>query len=284
MVTGHQFMTKNKEIKINKNSDLSYTKLSIQISLNGLSFCVLDSIRNIIIKQESIIFSEELIPFQVLKNLKELLEKNEITKMQFSNVTIIHRNNLFSLVPKALFNKNELANYLKFNTKILANDLIAHDEISNFDIVNVYVPFVNINNYIYELFGEFEYQHNGTILIQSLLNNFDGGKEPICYIHVLDQQLDITVIANKKLLLYNSFHYSTKEDFIYYVLFVIEQLKLDSETLKLKLFGTIEEDDELFNLCYKYVRNVSVFIPLNLSFPLDDNNKGSIDFTTLSAL
>jgi hypothetical protein len=204
--------------------------------------------------------------------------------MSFSDVTIIHRNTLFSLIPKALFDEKEVANYLKFNTKILANDLIAYDEILNFDIINVYVPFVNINNYIYELFGEFVFQHNGTVLIQSLLNNFDGGKEPVCYVHVLEQQLDITVIANKKLLFYNSFNFSTKEDFIYYVLFVIEQLKLDAETLKLKLFGNIEEDDQLFNVCFKYVRNVSVFVPSNLSYLMDIDHHKSIDFTTLSAL
>jgi hypothetical protein len=275
---------KIKEINTNNNSDLSYTKLSIQISLNGLSFCVLDSISNTIIKQESTTFSEELIPFQVLKKLKEVLENNEIDKMSFSDVTIIHRNTLFSLIPKALFDEKEVANYLKFNTKILANDLIAWDEILNFDIINVYVPFVNINNYIYGLYGEFVFQHNGTVLIQSLLNNFDGGKEPVCYVHVLEQQLDIIVIANKKLLFYNSFNFSTKEDFIYYVLFVIEQLKLDVETIKLKLFGNIEEDDQLFNVCFKYVRNVSVFVPSNLSYLMDINHHKSIDFTTLSAL
>tara|TARA_R110002033_G_scaffold48501_3_gene94824 strand:- start:22574 stop:23407 length:834 start_codon:yes stop_codon:yes gene_type:complete len=277
-------MTKSNKIKAKNNSDLSYKKLSIQISLNGLSFCVLDSIGNTIVLQESIRFSEELIPFQVLKNLQEFLEKNDITKMSFSDVTVIHRNTLFSLVPKALFNEKELANYLKFNAKILANDHISFDEISNYDLITVYVPFVNINNYIYELFGEFEYKHNSTVLIQSLLNNFNGGKDPICYVHVLEQQMDVIVISNKKLLLYNSFNFHTKEDFIYYLLFTIEQLKLDTETLKLRLFGTIEEGDDLYHITHKYVRNVDVYIPTNLSYHTETNSSIFIDFTTLSAL
>ena len=284
MVTGHLYMTKSNKIKAKNNSDLSYKKLSIQISLNGLSFCVLDSIGNTIVLQESIRFSEELIPFQVLKNLQEFLEKNDITKMSFSDVTVIHRNTLFSLVPKALFNEKELANYLKFNAKILANDHISFDEISNYDLITVYVPFVNINNYIYELFGEFEYKHNSTVLIQSLLNNFNGGKDPICYVHVLEQQMDVIVISNKKLLLYNSFNFHTKEDFIYYLLFTIEQLKLDTETLKLRLFGTIEEGDDLYHITHKYVRNVDVYIPTNLSYHTETNSSIFIDFTTLSAL
>lgn len=284
MVTGHRYMTKKIEINTKENITLSYKKLSIQISLNGLSFCVLDAVENTIITQERISFGEELNPFQVLKHLKELVEKYEIHKMNFSNVTVIHRNTLFSIVPKALFNEKELANYLKFNTKILANDHIAYDEISNHDMVNVYVPFVNINNYIYELFGEFEYKHNGTVLIESLLSNYNAGKEPICYVHVLENQMDVTIVANKKLLLYNSFNYQTKEDFIYYVLFSLEQLKLDTESLQLRLFGSIEEDDDLYTVSYKYIRNVAVYIPSNLSYHTENNNNKTIDFTTLSAL
>ncbi|ADV50178.1 hypothetical protein Celal_2900 [Cellulophaga algicola DSM 14237] len=282
MVTGHRYMIKKTEINTT-NSELSYKKLSIQISLNGLSFCVLDSVENSIIAQEHISFEEEVIPFQLQKNLKEALEKFDINKMSFSHITVIHRNPLFTLVPKALFNPDELPNYLKFNAKILANDHIAYDEIKNYEIVNIYVPFANINNYIYELFGEFEYKHSGTILIESLLNNFTGGKETICYAHITEEQVDITVISNKKLLFFNSFTFSTKEDFIYYILFTIEQLKLDTETIKLRLFGAIEEGDELYNLTYTYVRNVDVFIPSNLSEHIDSQHKKTIDFTTLSA-
>ncbi len=282
MATGHRYMTKNKEIKT--SSDLSYKKLSIQISLNGLSFYVLDSIANTILLKESIKFPEELIPFQVLKHLKGLLEISEVTKMSFSEISVIHRNSYFSLVPKVLFNDKELANYLKFNTKILANDYIAYDEITDYDIINVYVPFTNINNYIYELYGHFEFKHMGTILIKGLLNNFNSGKEPICYVHVIDQQIDITVIANKKLLLYNSFSFHTKEDFIYYLLFTIEQLKLDSETLKIRLFGAIEEGDDLYKLAYKYIRNIDVFIPTNLSNHIETNSNHFIDFNSFSTL
>lgn len=276
-------MTRKKETKNIDNSDMSYKKLSIQISLNGLSFCVLDSIGNTILKQESIFFPDELNPYQILKKLKELFEENDITKNKFSDVTVIHRNSLFSIVPKALFNEKELVNYLKFNAKILANDHVVYDDIIAYDMVNIYVPFVNINNYIFDLFGEFEFKHNGTVLIQSLLNNTTNEKEPICYVNVLSNQIDVVVIENKKLILFNSFDFHSKEDFIYYILFVLEQLKLNTETVKLKLFGAIEEGDELYDICHTYVRDVAVYIPSNLKHHIE-NADTSIDFTTLSAL
>jgi len=282
---GHLYMTNETTNKILENSKSEYHKLSIQVSLNGLSFCVLDTLSNTILASEKLVFENELTPYAVQKEIKQLFEKNKIKDVKFSEVVVIHRNNLFSLVPQALFNKEELANYLKFNTKILANDHLEYDEIKSMDMVNVYVPFMNINNYIYDLFGEFEFMHHGTILIQMLTNSHGNIIEPICYIHIIEGHLDITVISNKKLILYNNFSYNTREDFIYYLLFTLEQLKLDTETTKLKLFGSIEEGDELYNMCHQYVRDISIFIPSNTSFyHFGESDKETIDFTLLNTL
>ncbi len=261
-----------------------FYKLSIQVSLNGLSFCVLDTIRNSILLSQSAVFNKQLTPFEVQKELKSLFEKHNIVQRQFSEVLVIHKNEFFNLVPKALFDTDELPNYLKFNTKILTNDHIVYDEINSYDIVNVYVPFTNINNYIFDLFGEFEFQHTATVMIHSLLNSNPNEKKSVCYIHMTNENMDIAVIAHKKLILYNSYNYNTKEDFIYYVLFTLEQLRLDTENTALKLFGTIEEGDEIYDLCYKYVKHISIFVPSNSTYPMSTIDRKSIDFTILSTL
>ncbi|MEX0290970.1 MAG: DUF3822 family protein [Flavobacteriaceae bacterium] len=276
-------MTK-KEINNPENTLDSYHKLSIQVSLNGLSFCVFDTIGNTIPLSRHLDFGKELSPYEVQKELQELLRTHEVLNYQFSEVVVIHRNNLFSLVPKALFNKEELPNYLKFNAKILANDLIAFDEIDSYDIVNVYVPFVNINNFVYDLFGEFEFKHNGTVLVEALLNTHSNGKEAICYVHVAEKQMDITVLSQKKLLFYNSFYFRTKEDFIYYLLFTLEQLQLDTASVKLRLFGDIEESDEIYTFCYEYIQHLSIFIPPSTSYSVEDAENEVIDFTVINAL
>jgi hypothetical protein len=50
------------------------------------------------------------------------------------------------------------------------------------------------------------------------------------------------IVKDKELLFCNTFTYETKEDFIYYILFTTEQLKLDPEDLDLILLGNIHED------------------------------------------
>ncbi len=284
METGLQSMTEKTNNIPKAETENTFKKLSIQIGLNGLSFCVLDTISNEILAFEKVSFKTQSTPYLMLKELKSLLSQVDGVQKKFSEVVVIHKSGMFSLVPKTLFNKEELPNYLKFNAKIMATDHIVHDEIPNYDMVNVYVPYTNINNYIFELFGEFEFKHSGTVLITTLLNQTRTTPEPVCYVQVSEKEMEMVVIAEKKLLFYNHFLYKTAEDFLYYLLFGLEQLHIDLEKVQLKLFGTVEEGDNIFDLCHRYVRNVSVFVPIDPTYPLDQLETQTIDFTTLSSL
>lgn len=284
MVTGLQFMTEKRTNIEKSNTESDFKKLSIQVGLNGLSFCVLDTISNKILAFEKITFKTASTPYLVLKELKTVLNQKSIVGTSFVEVVVIHKNGLFSLVPKTLFNENELPNYLKFNSKIMANDHIVFDEISNHDIVNVHIPFTNVNNYIFDLFGEFVFKHSGTVLITTLLNQNRSSGNPVCYMQVSEKEMEVVVISEKKLLFYNFFECKTNEDFLYYLLFSLEQLQLNLENVHLKLFGLVEEGDPIYELCYKYIKNVSVFIPSNPTFPLEQMEGKEIDFTVLSSL
>jgi hypothetical protein len=103
-------------------------------------------------------------------------------------------------------------------------------------------------------------------------------------VHAGEHYMDILVLSQKQLLFYNSFPYTTKEDFIYYLLFTLEQLKLDTETVKTRLFGVVEEGDEIYTICYEYIQHLSIFVPAGSLDTVDDKDTGSIDFTVLSAL
>ncbi len=283
MGIGRLSMTKNNNKSADHHTDNFY-KLSIQVSLNGLSFCVVDTLRNTILLSEQHRFGKELSPYEVQKELKDTLQANRVTDMDIADTVVIHRNNLFSLVPKALFDPAELANYLKFNAKILANDLIEYDEIDSHEIVNVYVPYININNYVFDLFGEFEFVHNGTVLLQSLLKSANNTTEPVCYVHICDEQMDVAVLSRKQLLFYNSFQFSTKEDFIYYILFTLEQLDLDPEIIPLRLLGQVDEGDELYSIAYEFIRHISIYVQDN-NFTAGENvSENTLNFTVLNAI
>ena len=95
----------------------------------------------------------KLIHLKLLERLIHYLETRDYLQTEFDDIVIIHENDLSTLVPKALFNEEYLADYLKFNSKILKSDYLSYDSLVHNKSVNVYVPYVNINNYIYEVYG-----------------------------------------------------------------------------------------------------------------------------------
>lgn len=249
-------MTQKKNNIINQLTKLNNLELSIQLSLSGLSFSTLHRETNTITALKQINFDKKLNPLELLDQLKHVFNTDNALQNNFDSIFVIHDSELSTLVPKPLFSEDCLADYLKFNSKILKSDFITYDDIAINDSVNVYVPYININNFIYGKFGAFTFKHISTILIEHVLLLEKHTNIPKVYVNVSNNHFEIIVVNNTKLLLYNTFDYSTKEDFIYYILFTAEQLELNPETLNLIFIGDIDSKDELYIIAYKYIRFV----------------------------
>jgi hypothetical protein len=244
-----------------KNSNTSFkntkdTKLSIQFNLDGFSFCISNSATNNTLYFSEYQFSEtQTTPENLLLKIKELFKNDTYLQHDFTSVTVIHQNNLATLVPNKYFNEANVADYLNFNIKTLATDFITFDNIEAINVKNVYVPYVNINNYLFQNFGEFEYKHHISVLIKKLIETTNTAEKTM-FVNVSKSSFDVVVLQNKKLLLANSFSFNTKEDFIYYILFVAEQLALNPEEFVLYFTGEIETTSEIYKITYRYIRNI----------------------------
>lgn len=251
-------LKKTKDLDIITNQ-----KLSIQISLSGLSFCILNTVSKAITNFEHIAFDKKVNPFEALERLIHYFDTRDYLKTTFDDILIIHENDLSTLVPKALFNKDYLADYLKFNSKILKSDYLSYDVLEHNETVNVYVPYVNINNYIYDAFGAFTFKHFSTVLIDKIFNVEKGKNATKVYVHVGAHHFEIIALENGILKLYNTFEYNNSEDFIYYLLFTLEQLHFDPEDINLVLIGNIAPEDDVYKIAYKYIRNIDFEDPKN---------------------
>jgi hypothetical protein len=251
--------TINKEIL-----ETSKKKLSIQFSLDGFSFCTTNT-NNEVLEFSSYTFSKtKNSPELVLEKLQDIFKKEKSLQYDFETVTVIHQNNLNTLVPNEYFKEDALKSYLKYSIKTIATDLITFDELDFMNSKNVYIPYVNINNFLFQNFGEFEYKHYSSVLLEKLFSipTNDNG----CYIHVSKSTLDIVIIKNSNLQFFNIFEYKTKEDFMYYVLFTLEQLELSTEETLVSILGDIEEDSDLYRLIYTYIRNIDFLSSKNAVF------------------
>ena len=274
MVTGQRIIQANNNIH-DKN-----LILSIQVGLSGLSFFVLDRFSDIIVDVIVENFSKQQTPNQLLKAVKTAFNRNNVLQQSFSKVQLIHDNEMQTLVPSALFEEAHLSDYLKYNTKIFKTDFITYDVIQNKDAMLVYIPFVNINNYIFERFGSFEYKHSATVLIDKILQLEKNNNQKKIYINIQHTHFELIALDGNSFQLFNRFEYQTRDDFIYYTLFTAEQLDFNPESFKCILMGAVEDNKELFSIAYKYIRNVSLLPISNMRY---NQNNSTQNFTLLNS-
>jgi hypothetical protein len=241
-----------------------YKKLSLQVSLTGLSFCVFDTLNHTIIAVKEIQFDTIHKATKTEDLFADAFTHNPELRDSYDEIVVIHNNNLSTFVPEPLFDENFLGSYLQYNTKVFETDFFTFDEISKYQLNAVYIPYVNINNFFIDQFGAFDYIHANSILVAKLLDASKNIDDQKMIVNFNPTHFEIVVVQNQKLLLFNSFEYQTPEDFLYYLLFTAEQLNLNPENFKLELLGTIKVDDDFYQLAYKYIRNVSMLDVSNL--------------------
>ncbi len=248
----------NKDTLIQNN-----IRLSIQLSSDGFSFCTYNTLTHTYEQFENVAFSTKATtPTLLLKEVKTVFESYEVLHNTFDQVVLIHHNDLNTLVPQVYFDETVLYQYLENTVKTFTNDFVSFDEISALEANNVYIPFVNINNFIFESFGEFTYLHSSTVFIENILKENEVLEKQM-FVNVYKNDFHVIVLENNALVLQNHFTFVTKEDFVYYILFVAEQLKMDTNAFLLTLYGDISETTEKYELLYTYVRNVVVYNKLN---------------------
>lgn len=257
----------------NAITDKTYKRLVIQVSLNGFSFCIVDTLSEKPIALKNIHFDA----FQRSANINDLyslvFSENPELLNKYDEISIIHSNNLSTFVPTALFDADYLGSYLQYNTKVFDTDFFTFDKVGSYDMNNVYIPYVNMNNFFIDKFGSFDYKHSNTVLVSKLLDISKNNDERKMFVHKSESHFEIVVIQNQKLLFFNSFDYKTPEDFIYYILFTAEQLQLNPENFKLEIIGDCTLEDEYFSIAYKYIRNVQLYDVSSIQNSFSDREK-----------
>ncbi len=240
-----------------KNPTNQLKKLSIQVSLNGLSFCIASYTEGIIESYNEVYFAF-LEPTKSLEaNLKNYFATNQDLHQKFAEIKVLHYNKMSALVPDELFDPEYIGSYLQFHTKVYESDYFNHDKIAFLQAQCVYVPYINLNNFLIEQLGNFEYHHSHSVLLKSISKLHDVNTSKV-YIHFNENQADFLVFKQEQFVLLNSFDITSPTDLLYYTLFVMEQNQLLPDFHEVVLLGSFIEQDVNYQLLAEYVRNLSL--------------------------
>ena len=227
------------------------TNLTLSVGLNSISLSVFDLASGELIKFDKSNFNNPLSIDRMLNKLKDILNKNELDFKKFENIKLLQQNNLSVLVPGELYSEKQKRTYLKYNTQIRNDDFIAVDNLNNLKIKNIYIPYININNYLVDLFKNIEYFHYDTELLNKL---YKIRRNEEFFVHVDNRQIKIIVFEKDKLNFFNSYEVDNSSDIIYYVLLVLKEKKLNVDKTEIIYIYDYEYDD-LSNISDKFFGN-----------------------------
>ncbi len=243
--------------KINLEEHKYNKTLSIQVSLDGFSFYAQN--KNTGDYEKIVAHTEKNAdsPEKTLRKIEQVFEDHTGILKTFNTVDVVYRNELFTIVPSALFDPTRLTDYLMYNTKILSTDFIVYDEIKPFELIVIYIPFANINNFFFDQFGSFSYHHHMTIFIEKVLNEASDSQKQVV-VNLGQENFEIVAHEGKKMLLANSFTYENAEDFLYYILFCYEQLNFDPNRDTLVINGQLDDKEALYQLTHTSIRHIKL--------------------------
>ena len=262
---------------LNKTNTGNYI-LNTQISMDEFTYCVLDSERNKYIAFEHYRLQKVHNPYQLADRLEELFNELSWLTGVFKAVKIIYVSRKSTIIPVPLYEENEKNEVFNFNHNLDESEDLCCDKMNNLNAYNLYGAPGIVKSKIRDLLSKFEFRHHMTTLLETLLLLNKNTIEKRFYVNVNSSQFDLALSDGNKLEYSNSFEYHTPEDFIYYILFVIQQLNLNPETLQVILMGEIQKNSPYYEIVFKYVRNVA-FVRRNDSFQysyvFDNLNPGS---------
>ena len=119
---------------------------------------------------------------------------------------------------------------------------------------NIYLPYVNINNYLIDKFEKLEFYHFNTVLINRLVNKNDSDS---CYCFIEEGFLKILILKKREILFFNSFSYNSLDDVLYFLILVLQDKSLKNSKLPVKIYSK-KDPEEIKNKFKSFLKNITV--------------------------
>ena len=256
MITASQIQKKFYELK--ESSSLN-SILIINICETGFEMVTFTKEPFIITKIGEITFHDGF------KNQDELsqyflqfVNEFDLSKNNYNNIYINWLNKHFTLVPNSFYTADKAKELLDFNIGNIENETVLTNDVLG-DVKFVYSIPASFKNTLDKTFPKHDIKHFGYNSIQLFFDHFQL-KNADVFLNIHNGSIELLIKKDKQLLLYNMFNTKSDEDILYYLMFSVEQFKLNTLTLKLSIAANRETGDELFKSIKKYIKQVNFVV------------------------
>jgi hypothetical protein len=239
------------------NSTENY-ELSVQVCPDGLSFCLLDSIRNKYVLLRSHIPEDN--KYFNSDKIGELLRTDDFLTKRYKKINCVMPSSKFTLVPSPLYDPAKKDEYFSFNHNLEEDNVILSDKTSDPDAFILFSVSRPISELVSNFFPGIYLHHHIKILLEhtSLLRKSLNGN--YIHAHIERDFFNLIVFDNNVLKFCNSFVYRNISDILYYVLNTFRNLSIGQEET-IHFSGMTEKYDDLSSSFSLYIRNIKFSEP-----------------------
>ena len=239
------------------NSTENY-ELSIELSPETLSFCLLDSIRNKFVLIRSF-GAEENKSFNTDK-LGDLLHNDDFLSKKYKKVHCVIPSSKFTLVPAPLYDPGKKDEYFTFNHILEEENVILADRTKNPDAFIVFSASVSLSELLKRTYPGVHLHHHVKLLLDHISSSRKNLNSNYIHVHVERNFFNLIIYNNNILKFCNSFAYRNISDMLYYVLNVFRNLDIKQEET-IYFSGLTEKYDDLSSTFSLYIRNIKFAEP-----------------------
>ncbi len=207
--------------------------LSIQVSLNGFSFCIRDEDDSKLLVFKNIaakVSSEPLLT----RRLKEWFDEEEMLQLSFREKKVLFSGSKFSLLPNQLESEQVKADILKLIHKSNPESEQAENWIEPIQAKLIFLLPQHLLELLRDHFGDFKLSH---VLKPVLRQLFQLPSENAVMLFFDDKEMFMSVKKEGQLVLSNVFRVNHPNDAIYYILSAGKQFKLNTSQSVVLLAG-----------------------------------------------
>ena len=232
-------------------------ELSIQVSLNGFSFCVKDSSRNMFIALGSTPFEKSVVlTDDWLQQVSWITNQYDWLKKQFRKVIISYESPEFTVVPNKYFEASKAKSLLELSFPIHELNEIRFNDIDSEKVCIYSIPYSLTNGFL-SVYKNAKFVSSGCVSLNSLLSVSIKKDKPQLHITFFDSFAVLNVVKESILCHSGSIQLINSEDTTYHIANIAKQLELNPMDINITLVGKAEYHNELYMLLSRFFGNVN---------------------------
>ena len=229
--------------------------LLIHIGIESFQYAIIDKVRDelkALVEYELPNISNQGDLIQAIENLSECTKEFKYT---FNKVKISIDSYQFTFIPDEFYQSGNDEEYAKFITS-KQESVILCNPIPAAKIKNIIAIHSDLHLALNRIFQNPKIYGQASSFIQGIVKNFKQNTEPSLYIDIHQKHVQFAYFKQSELSFYNLFDSINAIEFNYFILSIIESLKVDLDHTAIILSGQVMQNDEYYQRIEKYFKDI----------------------------